>query len=121
MTVVTPGGGSDDGRPGTHADPTAPWRPLSVPEVVAVFQGLTAPWWVAGGRAIDLAAGRTTRLHADTDVLVLRRDLGAVCDHLRGWDFHAADPPGTLRPWPAGEPLPDHVHDVWCRSGSAES
>lgn len=26
-----------------------------------------------------------------------------------------ADPPGTLRPWAAEEPLPGRVTDVWCR------
>ena len=30
----------------------------------------------------------------------------------------AADPPGRLRPWRQGEPLPGHVHDVWCRPGA---
>nr|WP_202805713.1 amino acid transporter [Actinopolymorpha alba] len=34
---------------------------------------------------------------------------------LEGWDIQAADPPGTLRPWHAGEWLPESVHDIWCR------
>lgn len=92
-----------------------PWDPLTPAEVVEVLGGLGAPWWVAGGWAIDLHVGRRTREHADTDVLVLRHDLPLVQRHLAGWDLHAADPPGTLRPWAPGEVLPAHVHDVWCR------
>ncbi len=72
-------------------------------------------WWVAGGWAIDLFVGRHTRRHGDLDVQVLRRDQGAVRKRLRDWDLHAADPPGSLRPWPVGETLGAHVHDVWCR------
>jgi Aminoglycoside-2''-adenylyltransferase len=77
--------------------------------------GHPAPWWIAGGWAIDLHLGRETRPHADIDVLVLRADLPAIRDRLRGWDLHAADPPGQLRPWLPSEALPERVHDVWCR------
>jgi hypothetical protein len=93
------------------------WEPLSVPDVVGLFRGARFPWWVAGGRAIDLFVGRETRPHADTDVQVLRRDQLAVQAHLAGWDLHAADPPGVLRSWAPGEVLAEHVHDVWCRRG----
>jgi hypothetical protein len=91
------------------------WDPLSVEDVVARMAGLPAPWWIAGGWAIDLHLGRQTRPHEDIDVVVLRADLPAVRDRLRGWDLHAADPPGRLRPWPDGELLPHRVQDVWCR------
>lgn len=73
------------------------------------------PWLIAGGHAIDLFVGRTTREHADTDVFLLRRDQQAVHEALPGWEIHAADPPGQLRRWLPGETLPTGVHDVWCR------
>ncbi len=38
-----------------------------------------------------------------------------IQDVLTGWDLWAADPPGTLRPWAAGDVLPSGVHDIWCR------
>jgi hypothetical protein len=99
------------------AEPARPgrWAPWSVDQVTVLFRGMAAPWWLAGGNAIDLHLSRRTRDHGDIDVLVLRRDQLAVRDHLAGWDVHMADPPGTLRPWPVGEMLPDHAHDVWCR------
>jgi hypothetical protein len=84
-------------------------------EAVAEFGTWTLPWWIAGGWAIDLLLGHQSRDHGDLDVLVLRRDQALVRDHLGDWDVHAADPPGSLRPWPIGETLPPTVHDVWCR------
>ncbi|TWP51267.1 amino acid transporter [Lentzea tibetensis] len=92
------------------------WGPAPLEEVAELFSGFGRPWWVAGGMAIELAVGRAFREHGDVDVVVLRCDHVAVLDVLRGWELWAADPPGTLRPWLAGE-LPQHVHDVWCRPG----
>ena len=72
---------------------------MSPEEVTDVLADLDCAWWVAGGWALDLHLGKQTRAHADVDVLVLRDDLRKVRCHLSGWDLHAADPPGTLRPW----------------------
>jgi hypothetical protein len=82
--------------------------------VFGPLQGDT-PWWIAGGYAIELFVGRHLRHHGDIDVLLLRRDQHFVHEVLIGWDIHAADPPGRLRRWEAGEVLPEHVHDIWCR------
>jgi hypothetical protein len=84
-------------------------------EVQNHLGALQTPWWIAGGWAIDLHLGRQTRKHDDTDVLILRDDQSELQRALQGWDLHAADPPGSLRPWQLGETLPEDVHDVWCR------
>lgn len=73
------------------------------------------PWWIAGGYAIELFVGGTVRDHGDIDVLLLRRHQHLIHDALPGWDIQAADPPGQLRSWPAGESLPEWVHGIWCR------
>ncbi|MFD9396352.1 nucleotidyltransferase domain-containing protein [Streptomyces sp. NPDC060000] len=93
------------------------WEPAPLADVVARFSGLEAPWWVAGGFAIELAVGHRVRSHGDIDVLLLRRDQHAAQRALPGWQWWAADPPGSLRPWAAGEVLPVGVHDIWCRPG----
>ena len=80
-----------------------------------LLAGCDATWWLAGGWAIDLLVGQQTRRHEDLDVLVLRPEQHVVREHLREWDVHVADPPGALRPWPLGEELPPHLHDVWIR------
>lgn len=107
--------GRDDVPP--HADVTAPWEPATPAEVAALFAGVDVPWWIAGGYAIELAVGRHVRDHSDIDVLLLRRDQLVAQRALAGWEWWAADPPGTLRPWAEGEVLPDDVHDIWCRPG----
>ena len=54
---------------------------------------MAAPWWVAGGWAIDLTLGHQTRKHEDLDVLVLRRDQAWVREELLGW---TSTPPTRL-------------------------
>src|SRR5437764_10420074 len=79
-----------------------------------------ACWWLAGGWALDTFLGRMTRPHEDTDALILRPDHLDVRRALSDWDAHAADPPGTLRPWPVGEELPAAVHDIFLRRSPTE-
>ncbi|TDD55925.1 nucleotidyltransferase domain-containing protein [Saccharopolyspora elongata] len=97
----------------------APWDPAGPAEVQRLFSRQPAPWWVAGGYAVELAAGRRLREHGDIDVLLLRRDQLAVQQALAGWEWWAADPPGTLRPWRRDERLPAGVHDIWCRRSAS--
>ncbi|MCP3797949.1 amino acid transporter [Allokutzneria sp. A3M-2-11 16] len=97
------------------------WEPATPAEVAAWFADFDGPWWIAGGWAIEFAIDPSTvderRRHADIDVMVLREHHLGVHRALPGWELWAADPPGTLRPWPPGQPLPTTVHDVWCRPG----
>jgi hypothetical protein len=103
-----------------HDAPWGPWEPARPVEVAALFSGCKASWWIAGGYAIELAVGRPLREHGDIDILLLRCDQLAAQRALWTWDWHAADPPGTLRPWRPGELLPADVHDIWCRPGPGE-
>jgi hypothetical protein len=97
------------------ADELGTWSPLSLPEVAQLLAGIREPWWIAGGLAIELFVGRPTRSHDDVDVQICRDDQLAFQAALATWDLHAADPPGTLRPWHRGESLPLTVQDIWCR------
>lgn len=95
------------------ADDLGQWNPLSPPEIGSLFAGYAGIWCIAGGWSLDLSCSGTSRPHDDIDVLVLRRDLALLHDALPGWELHAAD--GSLTPWLVGTPLPDAVHDIWCR------
>jgi hypothetical protein len=89
------------------------WSPLSAEGAATLFEPLRIAWWVAGGVAVDLFAGRVTRPHGDLDIAVLRRDLAAL-DALRAtWDVQVAHA-GGLTPWDGG-PLADAVHQFWAR------
>jgi hypothetical protein len=87
----------EQGCPGVIVAPHGPWEPASPAEVAAVFAGLGGPWWIAGGMAIELAAGRPFRDHGDIDVLILRRDHLRVQSVLAGWEWIAADRTRALR------------------------
>jgi hypothetical protein len=93
------------------------WSPLSVDEVATAFEGMPVAWWIAGGWALDLFVGKTTRPHEDIDVLILRRDQLAVQKHLCDWQLFKTrqpDPP-HLAPWPTGEFLEPPMNDIWGR------
>ena len=92
-----------------------PWQPFEPDETARVLAGLTVPWWIGGGFAIEAFVGRSFRPHGDVDVGLFRADQLAMRRHLSRFDVQAADPPGTLRPWREGETLPANVHDIWVR------
>jgi aminoglycoside-2''-adenylyltransferase len=82
-------------------------------DVGSLLSSLTVPWWIGGGWAIDLAAGRPTRPHDDIDVVLLERDQHALRTDLPGVDLLLMTPPDHReQPWPPGRRLtagPDRV------------
>jgi hypothetical protein len=104
-----------------EANPLGRWEPASPNEVRDLLAVVDAPWWIAGGYAIEFAVGEPFRGHGDVDVLLLRRDQLEAQRALPGWEWWAADPPGQLRPWAPGEILPPEVHDIWCRPAGETS
>lgn len=107
----------------TH--PYGRWQPWHPREVAAFFATLRAPWWIAGGWAIDLFLGRQTREHEDCDALVLRRDQHTVRALFGAWDVQAALPPPRneawpFRPWRHDEALDLAIHDIWLRPAATE-
>ena len=93
----------------------ANWEPISVPDLLAIFREIDIPWWIGGGRALDLFLGRQTREHTDTDVLILRTDQLIVQEHLRGpWELFKTNQPG-LAPCPQTEFLGPPVNCFWVR------
>jgi len=91
------------------------WEPLSLEEVKRLLGPVAAPWWIAGGHALDMFLGHETRQHRDIDVAILRRDQKAFLDALRKWDVQIAHD-GELIPLKPGEAItkPEH-HELWAR------
>jgi len=91
------------------------WEPLSLEEVNRLLGPVAAPWWIAGGHALDMFLGHETRQHRDIDVAILRRDQKAFVDALRKWDVQIAHN-GELIPLRPGEAItkPEH-HELWAR------
>lgn len=88
----------------------------------AVMAGYSAPWWIAGGWALELHAAMAhdppIRPHADLEIAVLRRDQRALFEQLAGWQIWTVVRPGVLEPWD-GAALPADVHQLWARRGSS--
>jgi hypothetical protein len=97
-------------------------------EVAEAIGSLRAPFFFAGGWAIDLHLGRVTRAHHDVDVLVMRRDQLELHKALKQFSLKKVIPHpdglinrGTVAEWPAGERLELPVHQINAyRAGEAE-
>jgi hypothetical protein len=87
-----------------------PWTPLDVAERLA---GVSAPWCVAAGWALDLHLGETPRDHDDIEIAVPRTLFGEVATALPGFEWDVA---GSGKVWPYAE-AGDHpdLHQTWCR------
>jgi hypothetical protein len=96
---------------------TGRWRSVQPNDVVKYFASLRAPWWIAGGWALDLFIGHQSRPHKDLDVGVLRRDIVTVLSALSSWEiFEAKD--GLLTRLPEGGAPGANVNSLWCRPAS---
>jgi hypothetical protein len=89
------------------------WLPLEPREAAKLLGSLSAPWWIAGGWAIDLLLGRQTRPHADTDTTLLRGTEPALRTCLPAWDIKIAHD-GQFIPWDGG-PVEHPYHQFWAR------
>ena len=98
-------------------------------EVAQALGNLRAPFYFAGGWAIDLHLGRVTREHHDVDALVMRRDHLLLHKALKQFSLKKiiprrdGKPPnrGAIVEWPAGERLELPVHQVNAyRAGESE-
>jgi hypothetical protein len=97
-----PPGGQEVSDP--HWDP---WRPENVARLLA---GVSVPWYVAGGWALDLFRGEQTREHADLEIAVPAVSFGAVRAALTGYDVEVV---GAGRIWPLDSPAFDVMYQTW--------
>ncbi len=78
------------------------------------MSAVDAPWWIAGGWAIDLFVGAQTRAHKDLDVGVRRADAPWVVAALPGWEFFEAKD-GLLSRLALGTEPRAVVNSLWGR------
>ncbi|WP_129642982.1 nucleotidyltransferase domain-containing protein [Peristeroidobacter agariperforans] len=79
--------------------------------VCNILAAYLAPWWIAGGWALDLHRGASHRAHQDIDVAVLRRDQQSLRQFLSGWSVHKMVD-GQQQPWTEPEELALPIHEV---------
>jgi hypothetical protein len=90
------------------------WTP---DEVARRLAGVTAPWCVAAGWALDLFRGAQTREHGDIEIAIPAATFPEVRDRFPGYVFDAVGS-GTIWENPTAEALAA-VHQTWLRDPSA--
>ncbi len=115
--VESPASGESGGRwldPSDFERIYGPQLSFTPEEARELLSGLEAPWWVAGGWAIEAFTG-VSRQHEDIDLAVFRRDVDALRRHLEGdWHLWAASEQGLLYLAP-DRLMPEHSEQVWVR------
>jgi uncharacterized protein CbrC (UPF0167 family) len=86
------------------------WRPSQVAQHLA---GLTAPWCVAAGWALDLFRGAQTREHGDIEIAVPAASFPEIRDRFPGYAFDAVS---SGRIWQEASPdVLAATHQTWLR------
>jgi len=90
------------------------WRPE---EVARRLAGVGAPWYVAGGWAIDLFLGKEHREHEDIEIAVPYSQFGEIVAALPDLDFFVV---GDGLAWPLNQAgaMFDAHHQTWARDRS---
>jgi len=91
----------------------------SIEEVVSgvlpLMHGFGGHWCVAGGWAIDLFLGETTRPHEDVELAIFRHDQQLIRRHLTEWTFEKVVD-GRRIDWLGDEELKLPIHEIHGRS-----
>ncbi|MEV6975023.1 hypothetical protein [Kitasatospora sp. NPDC093806] len=86
------------------------WTPA---EVAQRLTGLSAPWCVAGGWALDLFHGEQTRPHSDLEIAIPAASFPELRRHFPGYVFDVA---GSGRIWVDAPPEAlAALHQTWLR------
>jgi Aminoglycoside-2''-adenylyltransferase len=91
------------------------WEDFDPSRLSSLMTSFDAPWWVAGGRALDLWMGRQTRAHQDVDVAILRDDQKRLHEAFGGWELYFATIDHRLVPYRSDRWLEVPLYGVWAR------
>jgi hypothetical protein len=72
------------------------WEDFDPSRISSLMRSFDAPWWVAGGRALELPMGHQRCAYQDVDVAVLRDDQKQLHVALGGWAGDGAYERGAL-------------------------
>jgi hypothetical protein len=94
------------------------WQPVPPHDAVRWLSAAPVRWWFAGGWALDLFMGASSRPHGDLDVGVLRKDASALVATLPTWEFFESKD-GVRTPLDVGGPPRANVNSLWGRPRGA--
>ena len=91
------------------------WEPWEPAQLAAMLGEVTAPWYVAGGWAIDLFRGHQTREHEDLEIGIPNTAdaFGQFRQALPGFDFEVPGGPPPGRLWPLDSPAFSSMYQTW--------
>ena len=89
-----------------------PWRPE---EAARLLEGVEAPWYVAGGWAVDLFLGGQRREHEDLEIAVPSSRFDEVVDALSDFEFFVITGPREAMPLEAARDRLEQTHQTWVR------
>ncbi|MBO9653587.1 amino acid transporter [Rhizobium sp. BR 250] len=89
------------------------WEPWSPAELSRRLSGVSRPWCVVGGWALDLWHGRKMREHEDLEFTILREDLGVFRHELKDMEFYTVND-GVLELLPADREPAMEIFQIWC-------
>ncbi|MGV9267559.1 nucleotidyltransferase domain-containing protein [Kitasatospora sp. NPDC003701] len=104
------------GVPITEAEAVARWADAWTPaEVTARLAGVSAPWYVAGGWAVDLFRGGRTREHGDLEIAVPAARFPEIRSRFPEFTF---DVVASDRIWELTPEVAELSHQTWLRDPS---
>ncbi|MFJ6085294.1 nucleotidyltransferase domain-containing protein [Streptomyces sp. NPDC092369] len=110
MTGSLPQGGAVFDLDELHARWADAWRPAQVAERL---DGVSTPWCVAAGWALDLFCGRQSRPHGDLEIAVPAAGFAEIRARFPEYTFDAV---GSGRVWAnAGTEVLEATHQTWLR------
>jgi hypothetical protein len=93
------------------------WQSWHPSEVASRLAGVTTPWYVAGGWAVDLHLGAPTREHEDLEIAMPRERFAEVAGRFPELAFYVA---GGGQVVPATPAALDAKYQTWALDPSAE-
>ncbi len=88
------------------------WRP---DQVARLFSGVSAPWYIAGGWAIDLFLGAERRPHEDLEIAVPGSRFDEFTEALRPFDLFVITAPHEAVPLALARSRLADTHQTWVR------
>jgi len=94
------------------------WNAWSPDELSCRLSGISKPWCVVGGWALDLWLGAKTREHEDLEFTILREDLPVFRHALSDMEFYAVSD-GELQHLTADQEPQADITQIWCFDSQA--
>jgi hypothetical protein len=94
-----------------------PWRP---DEAARLLEEVDAPWYVAGGWAIDLFLGGKRRDHEDLEIAVPNSRFDEIVEALPDFEFFVITGPREGMPLDAARDRLEQTHQTWVREPAGE-